>query len=73
MDLPALALVPDATREEAQRRFQEISEGLRDIPPGSPFWQSVRVSRLCLVVRGFSFFYTLDDETLRVTELRSRQ
>ena len=70
MDAAALAPVPDPVRDEAQRRFEEIAEGLRDIPLGSPFWQSVRVSRLCLVVRGFSFYYTLDDETLRVTELR---
>jgi hypothetical protein len=70
MDVPALVAVPDPVREEAQRRFEEIAEGLSGIPPESPFWHSVRVSRLCLVVRGFSFYYTLDDETLRVTELR---
>jgi hypothetical protein len=73
MDAAAVAGVPDTVREEAQRRFEEIAEGLRDIPPGSPFWQSVRVSRLCLVVRGFSFYYTVHEETLRVTELRRRQ
>lgn len=70
MDVPALAAVPHAVREEAQHRFEEIAEGLGGIPPESPFWQSVRVSRLCLVVRGFAFYYTLDDQTLRVTDTR---
>ena len=70
MDVPALAAVPDAVRQEARCRFEEIAAGLGGIPPESPFWHSVRVSRLCLVVRGFSFYYTLDDETLRVTDTR---
>ena len=67
---PALAPAPEAVREEARVRFQEIAEGLVGIPPDSPFWASVRVSRLCMVVSGWSFFYTLDEETLRVTEVR---
>ena len=39
---------------------------------GSAFWRSVRVSRLCLVVSDWSFYYVLDDETLRVTEVRRK-
>ncbi len=70
---PALAAAPGAVREEARRRFEEIAEGLSGIPLESPFWASTRVSRLCLVVEGWSFFYTLDDETLRVTELRRKR
>ena len=30
----------------------------------------LRVSRLCLVVHGWSFYYTLDRATLRVIEVR---
>lgn len=67
---PALVAAPEAVREEARRRFREIAEGLSCILANSPFWESVAVSRLCLVVEGWSFFYTLDDETLRVIELR---
>jgi hypothetical protein len=70
---PALAAAPQAVREEARRRFEEIAEGLSGIPAESPFWASTRVSRLCLVVEGWSFLYTLDDETLRVTELRRKK
>ena len=67
---PALKEAPANVRDEAQQRFEEIAAGLQDIPAESPFWNSARVSRLCLVVRGWSFFYTLDAETLRVTDLR---
>ena len=67
---PALAPAPEAVRREARSRFEEIAEGLSGIPADSPFWASVQVSRLCLVVSGWSFFYTLDEETLRVTEVR---
>jgi hypothetical protein len=67
---PALRAAPKAVREEARERFEEIAEGLQGIPVDSAFWASVRVSRLCLVVRGWSFYYTLEDETLRVTEVR---
>jgi len=70
---PALAPAPQSVRDEARTRFQEIAEGLSGISPDSPFWASVQVSRLCLVVSGWSFFYTLDEETLRVTEVRGRK
>jgi len=63
---------PVYVRQEARLRFEEIVEGLEGIPTESAFWASVRVSRLCLVVRGWSFFYTLDGETLRVMEVRGK-
>jgi hypothetical protein len=70
---PALVAAPAGVREKARQRFGEIAEGLGGIAADSPFWSSVRVSRLCLVVDGWSFFYTLDDETLRVTEVRGKK
>ena len=63
----ALVDVPPDVYEEAKARFREIADGLEGIGPESPFWASVRVSRLILEVRGWSFVYALDDETLRVT------
>ena len=66
----ALGDVPPDVCKEAEARFREIAEGLEGIAPGSPFWASVRVSRLILEVRGWSFVYKLDDEVLRVTEVR---
>jgi hypothetical protein len=68
---PALRGAPNDVREEARERFEEIAEGLQGIAPDSVFWESVRVSRLCLVVRGWSFYYTVEDETLRVIEVRA--
>jgi len=70
---PGLTAAPKAVLDEARLRFEEIAEGLQGIPPDSVFWESVRVSRLCLVVRGWSFFYTLDDETLRVTDVHGKK
>jgi hypothetical protein len=67
---PAVAGAPREVQEEALSRFQQIAEGLAGIPPDSVFWASVRVSRLYLVVRGWSFSYELDDGTLRVTGVR---
>jgi len=70
---PALRAAPKAVREEARERFEEIAEGLQGIPADSVFWESVRVSRLCLVVHGWSFYYSLEEETLRVTEVRAKE
>jgi hypothetical protein len=70
MQQPALDAAPEDVRTEARSRFDEIAAGLGGIPADSPFWASAQVSRLCLDVRGWSFFYTLDDRTLRVTEVR---
>lgn len=67
---PALEAAPAEVRTEAQSRFQEIAAAVDGIAEDSVFWASARVSRLCLTVRGWSFFYTLDDATLRVTEVR---
>lgn len=67
---PAVAAAPREVQEEALARFQQIAEGLGGIPPDSVFWSSVRVSRLYLIVRGWSFSYELDDGTLRVTGVR---
>jgi hypothetical protein len=69
---PVALVAPSEIYAEARTRFEEIAEGLEGIPPVSVFWDSVRVSRLCLVVRGWSFYYTIDELTLRVIELRSK-
>ena len=67
---PGLRSAPQKIRDEARERFQEIAEGLEGIPADNAFWVSAKISRLCLVVGGWSFFYTLDGETLRVTDVR---
>jgi hypothetical protein len=71
--LPAVEAAPADVREEARARFEEITEGLEGIPKTSPFRDSVRISRLCLVVRGWSFFYNIDSETLRISEVRPKK
>ena len=70
MVLPALVSAPAEVRVEAQTRFEQIAEALDGIRPDNAFWSSVRTSRLCLVVRGWSFFYEVDDGTVRVTGVR---
>ena len=72
MDRRVLEAAPEYVKQEARLRFEEIAEGVGSIAPDSAFWRSVRVSRLCLVVGDWSFFYVLDDETLRVTEVRRK-
>jgi len=67
---PVIERTPVYVRQEARLRFEEIAEGMENIPKDSVFWVSVRVSRLCLVVHGWSFFYTIDGESLRVIEVR---
>lgn len=64
-----LEAAPKYVLEEARIRFEEIAEGVKDIPEDSAFWTSVRVSRLCLVVHGWSFFYTFEEGILSVTEV----
>jgi hypothetical protein len=44
---------------------------MEGIPETSAFWDSVRISRLCLVVKGWSFFYTVLGSTLLVDEIRA--
>ena len=72
MDQRVLEAAPEYVKQEARLRFEEIAEGVGGIAADSAFWRSVRVSRLCLVVGDWSFFYVLDDETLRVTEVRRK-
>jgi len=68
---PVLEATPVYVRQEARLRFEEIAEGLSAIHPGSAFWTSLRVSRLCLVVHGWSFFYTLEEQRLVVTDVQT--
>lgn len=70
---PVLEEAPQYVLEEARIRFEEIAEGVKDIPEDSAFWTSVRVSRLCLVVHGWSFFYTFEKNILRVIEVVARK
>ena len=72
LDRRVLEAAPEYVKQEARLRFEEIAEGVGSIAPDSAFWRSVRVSRLCLVVGDWSFYYVLDDETLRVTEVRRK-
>jgi hypothetical protein len=69
MDQRVLRAAPEYVRQEARLRFEEIAEGVEGIAEDSAFWKSARVSRLCLVVGEWSFYYTLDNETLRVTDV----
>src|SRR5207248_8227258 len=63
--MPAVLLkAPDAVCAEARLRLEEITLALEEIPSESPLWASVRVSRLCVVVRGWFFFYEIGPETL---------
>jgi hypothetical protein len=61
---------PVYVRQEARLRFEEIAEGVEGIPEESAFWASARISRLCLIVCGWSFFYTFEGDNLRVVEVR---
>jgi hypothetical protein len=70
MEPSVLEGAPIGIHAEAHARFDEIAAGVESIPDDSPFWASADVSRLCLMVRGWSFFYTLDARTLRVVEVR---
>jgi hypothetical protein len=63
-----LRAAPRYVCAEARIRFEEIAEGLKDVPEDSVFWRSVGVSRLCLVLHGWSFFYTFEGGALRVTD-----
>jgi len=71
--MPAnLTDAPEAVRADARLRFEEIVDGLQGIPPDSPFWTSVAISRLCLIVHGWCFYYVIDEQTLRVTSIREK-
>ena len=66
----AVGAAPVDVSEEARACFEEIADALAEIPQNHAFWDSVRVTRLCLLVRGWSFFYSVDGETLRIVEVR---
>jgi hypothetical protein len=68
---PVLERAPVYVRQEARIRLEQLVDALKQIPADSVFWASARASRLCLVVHGWSFYYTLERGTLRVTEVRS--
>jgi len=66
----AARIAPDDVLEEARSILEDLLGSLALIPSESVFWDSMRASRLCLVVRGWSFLYGFEGETLRVTEVR---
>ena len=65
-----LQVTPEYIRREARIRFEEIAQAVVGIPEDSVFWKSARDSRLCLVVHGWSFTYSFQGATLRVTDAR---
>ncbi|HTO96941.1 MAG TPA: hypothetical protein VMK66_07845 [Myxococcales bacterium] len=65
-----LQMTPEYILREARLRFEEIAEAVLGIPEDSAFWESARESRLCLVVHGWSFFYSFESGMLRVTDAR---
>ena len=66
----AACVAPADVVEEARSILADLLGSLALIPSDSVFWDSMRASRLCLVVRGWSFLYGFEGETLRVTEVR---
>ena len=66
----AACVAPADVVEEARSILEDLLGSLALIPSDSVFWDSMRASRLCLVVRGWSFLYGFEGETLRVTEVR---
>ncbi len=66
---PVLEAAPRYVCAEARIRFEDIAHALKDLPADSIFWKSLAVSRLCLVLHGWSFFYTFERGTLRVTDV----
>jgi len=59
--------VPADVQEEARVQLESIAESLRAVPRAHVFRKSLGQSRLCLIVRGWSFYYEVDDQMLRVT------
>ena len=68
----AIDAAPYDVRHDLRAQMEELADELEQVPSDNPFWDSMRVSRLCLVVRGWSFYYTFDGETLRVTDVRGK-
>lgn len=69
----ATQAAPPEVREEARAILQDLSDSLTAIPDDSVFWQSICESRLCLEVRGWSFYYGFEHDTLRVDEVRANK
>jgi hypothetical protein len=69
---PAAYAAPAEIREDAREQLQELADSLSGIPAESAFWNSMQVSRLCLVVRAWSFLYSFEGQTLRVNDVRGR-
>lgn len=69
----ATQAVPSDVREEARAILQDLSDSLRAIPADSVFWESICESRLCLEVRGWSFYYAFEGDTLFVNEVRAKK
>jgi hypothetical protein len=68
---PAAYAAP-AIREDARAQLQELADSLSGIPANSAFWDSMQVSRLCLVVRTWSFLYSFEGQTIHVNDVRGR-
>jgi hypothetical protein len=66
----AACAAPPEVCEEARAILQDLLGSLSLIPSDSVFWDSMRASRLSLDVRGWSFLYGFEGETLRVTGVR---
>lgn len=66
---PVLKEAPEYVRAQARIRFEQIADALEEVPEDSVFWNSMSVSRLCLVVHGWSFLYTFERGLLHVTEV----
>jgi hypothetical protein len=64
----AARALPADVRREAEKRLRRLADSLTGIPAQSPFWESLAVSRLCLVVEGWSLFYSFDGKVLTVGE-----
>ena len=66
----AVLRAPPDVCADARIRFEEIALGLDAVPESSAFRALLGISSLCLVVQGWSFFYSFEGATLRVTHAR---
>lgn len=62
--------LPLAARQEVERAFAQLAAALAAIPPGSPFFRSMRSSQLQMEVAGFRIGYRIVEalRELRVVE-----
>jgi hypothetical protein len=68
----ATGAAPPEVREEARLILQDLSDSLEAFPEDSVFWESIGERRLCLEVRGWSFYYGFEGDTLLVNEVRAK-